>query len=187
MSNLKKNIKYPSANFDASNLSNLINSSSYILTNTIVEDLAQNYNNDPFTGSLSTPVNSSSFTRALLENLPAYRSGISPRIKGLEVGMAHGYFLLGPFYLLGPLRNAEISLVSGFLSTISLILILTLCLSIYGNTSFDKNEPKDYLFTTVGWSKFTGGFSIGAIGGAGFAYLLLANVPVLQSFSLSIF
>jgi photosystem I subunit 11 len=32
-------------------------------------------------------------TRAILQNLPAYRSGLTPLLRGLEVGLAHGYFL----------------------------------------------------------------------------------------------
>jgi len=56
------------------------------------------YNDDPFVGNLATPVSTSSFTRSLLGNLPAYRPGISPLFRGLEIGMNHGYFLVGPFY-----------------------------------------------------------------------------------------
>lgn len=44
------------------------------------------YNDDPFVGNLATPVSTSSFTRSLLGNLPAYRPGISPLFRGLEVG-----------------------------------------------------------------------------------------------------
>ena len=61
------------------------------------------YNNDPFVGHLSTPVTTSLSTRTFLSNLPAYRKGTSPLLKGLEIGMAHGYFLVGPFDKLGPL------------------------------------------------------------------------------------
>ena len=89
------------------------------------------YNDDPFVGNLSTPVNSSNFTKLFLGNLPAYRPGLSSLLRGLEIGMAHGYFLLGPFYILGPLRNSEVALLSGFLSVVGLVLILTGGLSIY--------------------------------------------------------
>ena len=86
------------------------------------------YNDDPFVGNLATPVSTSSFTRSLLGNLPAYRPGISPLFRGLEIGMTHGYFLLGPFEKLGPLRNSSIALLSGFLSTVGLIITLNICL-----------------------------------------------------------
>nr|YP_009399692.1 photosystem I reaction center subunit XI [Digenea simplex]ARW69511.1 photosystem I reaction center subunit XI [Digenea simplex] len=143
----------------------------------------QPYNNDPFVGNLSTPISTSSFTKNLLSNLPAYRRGLSPLLRGLEIGMSHGYFLIGPFDKLGPLRNTDIALLSGFLSAIGLIIILTACLSMYGNASFSNNkeEAKDLLQTSTGWSQFTAGFLVGAVGGAGFAYLLLANIPNIQN------
>lgn len=145
------------------------------------------YNNDPFVGNLSTPVSTSSFTKNLLSNLPAYRRGLSPLLRGLEVGMAHGYFLIGPFDKLGPLRNTDIALLSGFLSAVGLIVILTACLSMYGSVSFNsiKEDTKDVLQTSNGWSQFTAGFLVGAVGGSGFAYLILANVPVLQNLGIS--
>ena len=147
----------------------------------------QPYNNDPFVGNLSTPISTSSFTKNLLSNLPAYRRGLSPLLRGLEIGMSHGYFLIGPFDKLGPLRNTNIALLSGFLSTVGLIVILTACLSMYGNVSFTnvKEDTKDVLQTSNGWSQFTAGFLVGAVGGAGFAYLLLANIPNIQNLGLS--
>jgi hypothetical protein len=33
----------------------------------------------------------------LLSNLPAYRVGVSPVLRGVEVGLAHGFLLVGPF------------------------------------------------------------------------------------------
>jgi hypothetical protein len=79
-------------------------------------------------------------TRAILQNLPAYRSGLTPLLRGLEVGLAHGYFLMGPFVKLGPLRDSDIALFAGFLSTIGLIIILTLALTIYGVASFGQEN-----------------------------------------------
>ena len=52
---------------------------------------------DPTVGNLATPVNSSYFAKAFLNALPAYRPALSPNRRGLEVGMAHGFFLYGPF------------------------------------------------------------------------------------------
>ena len=88
------------------------------------------YNSDPFVGNLSTPVTTSTATKLYLGNLPIYRKGLSPLQRGLEIGMAHGYFLIGPFTKLGPLRDSDIALFAGFLSTIGLIIILTLGLSV---------------------------------------------------------
>jgi photosystem I subunit 11 len=142
------------------------------------------YNNDPFVGHLSTPITTSAATKAFLGNLPVYRTELSPLFRGLEVGMAHGYLLVGPFDKLGPLRNSEIALLSGFLSAVGLIIILALCLTIYGKVSFQNltkitvNLTNKDLFTQEGWSQFTSGFVIGAFGGASFAYLILLNITL---------
>lgn len=140
------------------------------------------YNNDPFVGHLSTPVSDSAFTRALIGNLPAYRKGLSPLLRGLEVGMAHGYFLLGPWTVLGPLRNTTMAAMAGLVSTIALIMIATICLSAYGMVTFhsDESGKSNELKSAQGWSKFSGGFFIGATGGAFFAYLILTNLPIIQ-------
>src|SRR6476620_11369694 len=122
------------------------------------------YNNDPFVGHLSTPITTSASTKAFLGNLPAYRAGLSPLLRGLEVGMAHGYLLVGPFDKLGPLRNSEVALLSGFLSAVGLIIILTLCLTIYGKVSFQETTTKASLLKNKdllsedGWAQFTSGF-----------------------------
>jgi hypothetical protein len=98
------------------------------------------YNDDPFVGHLATPITSSAVTRAILQNLPAYRFGLTPLLRGLEIGLAHGYFLIGPFVKLGPLRDSDVALFAGFLSTIGLIVILTLGLTIYGVASFGQEK-----------------------------------------------
>ena len=134
------------------------------------------YKNDPFVGHLSTPITTSAATKAILGNLPAYRPGLSSVLRGLEIGMAHGYFFVGPFTKLGPLRNSDVGLLAGFLSAVGLIIILSVGLTIYGNATFSEVSKGEGLQTQEGWEKFTGGFVIGAFGGAGFAYLLLSNL-----------
>jgi photosystem I subunit 11 len=136
------------------------------------------YNDDPFVGHLATPITSSSLTRTLLKNLPAYRFGLTPLLRGLEIGLAHGYFLIGPFANLGPLRNSDIGLLAGFFSTIGLILILTLGLTIYGAAAFgqDKSDGTDFQ-TKKSWDQFKGGFFVGACGSAGFAFICLSSIP----------
>ena len=140
------------------------------------------YNDDPFVGHLATPITSSAVTRAILKNLPAYRFGLTPLLRGLEIGLAHGYFLMGPFVKLGPLRNSDIGLLSGFLSTIGLILILTLGLTIYGAAAFQQTNSQDTegvqeLQTKKSWDQFKGGFFVGACGSAGFAFICLSSIP----------
>ena len=136
------------------------------------------YNDDPFVGHLATPITSSSLTRALLKNLPAYRFGLTPLLRGLEIGLAHGYFLIGPFAKLGPLRNSDIGLLAGFLSTVGLILILTLGLTIYEAASFGQEKSSgNELQTKKSWDQFKGGFFVGACGSAGFAFICLSSIP----------
>ena len=137
------------------------------------------YNDDPFVGHLATPITSSAVTRAILRNLPAYRFGLTPLLRGLEIGLAHGYFLMGPFVKLGPLRNSDIGLLAGFLSTIGLIIILTLGLTIYGVATFEDEtlESTTDLQTKTAWNQFKGGFFVGACGSAGFAFICLSSIP----------
>ena len=136
------------------------------------------YNDDPFVGHLATPITSSSLTRALLKNLPAYRFGLTPLLRGLEIGLAHGYFLIGPFAKLGPLRDSDIGLLAGFLSTVGLILILTLGLTIYGAAAFGQEKTSgNELQTKKSWDQFKGGFFVGACGSAGFAFICLSSIP----------
>jgi len=134
------------------------------------------YNNDPFVGNLSTPVTTSTATKLYLGNLPIYRKGLTPLLRGLEIGMAHGYFLIGPFYILGPLRNSENALLVGLFAAMGLILILTLGLTIYGLASFQDDGKIEGLESSKGWREFTSGFFIGALGGDVVAYFLLANI-----------
>ena len=141
------------------------------------------YNNDPFVGHLKTPITSSFVTQVILTNLPAYRSNISPLLRGLEIGLAHGYFLIGPFFKLGPLRNSEINLIAGFLATIGLIIILTLGLTIYGEAVFDQTPNKftQNFQTKTSWNQFKNGFFIGGCGSAGFALICLSSLASFTS------
>lgn len=147
------------------------------------------YAGDPQIGNLETPLNSSGLSKAFISNLPAYREGLSPQRRGLEVGMAHGYLLYGPFALLGPLRDTDVPAIAGLLASVGLVLILTVCLSLYSganvSSAVSRNtlpyQPPEGLSTDEGWSEFAGSFLIGGIGGAAFAYLLSANLPLLTS------
>jgi photosystem I subunit 11 len=143
---------------------------------------------DPQNGNLATPINSSDFTLALINNLPAYRQGLAPLRRGLEVGMAHGYWLLGPFAKLGPLRDTDIANLAGLLSTIGLIVISTLTISLYASSnppapaaSITTPNPPAGLDTAEGWNEYASGFLIGGVGGATVAYFILANLAIFQN------
>ncbi|KDP45210.1 hypothetical protein JCGZ_15075 [Jatropha curcas] len=153
----------------------------------------QPINGDPFIGSLETPVTSSPLIAWYLSNLPAYRTAVSPLLRGVEVGLAHGLLLVGPFVKAGPLRNTEYAGAAGSLAAGGLVAILSICLTMYGVAQFNEGEPStapsltltgrkkvpDQLQTADGWAKFTGGFFFGGISGVIWAYFLLyvLNLP----------
>jgi photosystem II CP43 chlorophyll apoprotein len=129
---------------------------------------------------LQTPVNTSDLALALVKNLPFYRSGLAPLARGLEIGMAHGYFIFGPFAKLGPLRNSEMANLAGLMAASGLVIILSICLSLYGTVSFPQGKTNPGvlpagLANSKDWSQFTAGWTIGGVGGAIFAYFLLTN------------
>jgi len=141
-------------------------------------EMVKPYNGDPSVGHLSTPISDSAFTRAFIGNLPAYRKGLSPLLRGLEIGMAHGYFLIGPWIKFGPLRDYQPAAnLGGLVSALALVLIATACMSAYGIVSFqgDSSGESDPLKTSEGWSELAAGFFVGGMGGAFVAYFLLEN------------
>ncbi|KAL9254081.1 Photosystem I reaction center subunit XI, chloroplastic-like protein [Drosera capensis] len=153
----------------------------------------QPLNGDPFIGSLETPVTSSPLVAWYLSNLPAYRTAVNPLLRGIEVGLAHGFLLVGPFVKAGPLRDTPYAGAAGSLAAGGLVTILSICLTIYGIASFNEGEEStapsltltgrkkvpDQLQTAEGWAKFTGGFFFGGISGVTWAYFLLyvLNLP----------
>nr|WP_287297304.1 photosystem I reaction center subunit XI [Moorena sp. SIO2C4] len=149
---------------------------------------------NPQVGDLATPINSSDISLNFLKNLPIYRPGLSPLSRGLEIGMAHGYFIFGPFAKLGPLRDSQTANLAGVTAAIALIVIATIGLSIYGTVTFKKElqtvprptfvtrvpEVPETIQTADGWSQFAGAFLVGGAGGAIFAYLLVNNFSMIQ-------
>ncbi|CAI7808744.1 unnamed protein product [Closterium sp. NIES-54] len=144
-------------------------------------------NGDPFVGGLETPVTSAPLVAWFLSNLPGYRTGVNPLLRGVEVGLAHGYLLVGPFVCTGPLRGTEVGQVAGTLGAAALVAILSMCLTVYGIASFKEGAPStgstltlsgrtkeaDKLQTADGWASFAGGFFFGGLSGVAWAYILL--------------
>jgi photosystem I subunit XI len=145
----------------------------------------------PEVSNLATPVNSTGIIKSFISNLPVYRNGLSAQRRGLEVGMAHGYLLIGPFTMLGPLRHTDQAYLAGLGGAVGLVVILTACLSLYTSTnpaaplaSIAAPTAPANLGDQKGWSDFTSAFLVGGVGGAAVGYFLLANIPVLSSFSI---
>lgn len=149
-------------------------------------------NGDPFVGGFETPITSSPLIAWFLSNLPAYRTGVSPLLRGVEVGLAHGFLLVGPFVKTGPLRNTEIAGTAGAFGAAGLVVILSVALTIYGIATFKEGAPSlapsltlsgrkkeaDKLQTSQGWASFAGGFFFGGLSGVGWAYFLLYVVAL---------
>ncbi|MBD2211367.1 photosystem I reaction center protein subunit XI [Calothrix sp. FACHB-156] len=142
---------------------------------------------DPQIGNLETPVNSSPLVKWFIGNLPAYRPGLTPFRRGLEVGMAHGYWLFGPFAKLGPLRNTPSADLAGLLGAVGLVVLLTAALSLYSHSNPPKalasvtaGNPPDAFTSNEGWNNFASAFLIGGIGGAVVAYFLTINLALIQ-------
>jgi photosystem I subunit 11 len=143
---------------------------------------------DPQIGNLETPINASPLTKWWINNLPAYRPGLTPFRRGLEIGQAHGYLLFGPFAKLGPLRDTDSANLAGLLGAIGLVVVLTATLSLYANSNPSKalasvtvpNPPADAFNSKEGWNNFASAFLIGGIGGAVVAYFLTINLGLIQ-------
>jgi photosystem I subunit 11 len=119
--------------------------------------------------------------------LLARRTAVSPLLRGIEVGLAHGFFLVGPFAKTGPLRNTEVAGTAGAFGAAGLVVILSVALTIYGIATFKEGAPSlapsltlsgrkkeaDKLQTSQGWASFAGGFFFGGLSGVGWAYFLL--------------
>ncbi|KAG2494532.1 hypothetical protein HYH03_007299 [Edaphochlamys debaryana] len=147
-------------------------------------------NGDPFVGSLETPITSAPIIATYLSNLPAYRTGVAPVLRGVEIGLAHGFLVAGPFIKLGPLRNVpETAEIAGCLSAAGLIVILAAAASIYGSASFQstpkvgvktlsgRSVARDPLFSADGWASFVAGFFLGGECGVAWAYVCTQILP----------
>ena len=143
-------------------------------------EFIESYNNDSSVGLLATPINTSVAARTFLKNLPLYREGLSPLLRGLEVGMAHGYFVMGPFLKLGPLRGTEYATYIAYACTIAIIGVLLLAMFLYvsiayqDESKFAKNPRliDSMIFSSEQWSQFISGVGVGGLGGATVVFLI---------------
>ncbi len=149
-----------------------------LLKNRLNMDFIKPYGGNPQDGHLSTPISDSAIVKAFIGNLPAYRPGLSPLLRGVEIGMAHGYFLVGPEAVLGPLRDYQgAANFGGLVFAVTIVVIGAICLAAHGLVTFNTdNSSSDPLKTAEGWSQFAAGFFLGGAGGAFFAYFLLENL-----------
>ncbi len=152
------------------------------MTNQVV----QPYQGDPELGHLSTPISDSALVRSWINALPAYRKGMAPLTRGLEIGLAHGYFLVGAELLLGALRDFEVApYIGGLVTAIAIVLLGTACMNAHGLVSLKPTAElppgTDALKTSEGWSEMAAGFFIGGSSGAFMAYFLLAHFEEINA------
>jgi photosystem I subunit XI len=134
---------------------------------------------DPQNGNFATPINASKPSRSFLQILPAYREGLTPFRRALEVGIVHGLFIVIPFIKLGPLRDTSAHLGAGFLSSLGLILISAITIWLYASSNPPPPLPHVTGQKTTGlvsrkdWNQYALGFLVGGISGSTLTTLFL--------------
>lgn len=129
---------------------------------------------EPFAGDqCQTLVTNGRFTVQFMNAMAFYREGLKPWQRGIEIGMAHGYFIIGPFVALGPLRNTPEAATVGLLAGVALIGIFSAGGLIFGATVkptlFDEPGKKP----SSGYTELVNWHALGGVGGAGFAHALI--------------
>jgi len=129
---------------------------------------------EPMAGdTVRTLITDGRFAKNFVDNWAFYREGLAPWQRGLEIGMAHGYFLIGPFTVFGPLRYTPEAATVGLLCGCAIVGLVSVGGLIFGSTikptRFDKpgDKPAAGFIEMINWH------AVGGLGGAGFAHALL--------------
>lgn len=129
---------------------------------------------EPFAGDqVRSPITDAPLAQWYLNNLAWYREGLAPWRRGLEIGMAHGYFIIGPFINLGPLRDTPEAATVGLVAGVALIGIASVGGLIFGSTIKPTFFDKEGQTPGEGFQELINWHALGGIGGAGFAHALL--------------
>jgi len=122
---------------------------------------------------VQTPVSDGKFAVDFLNNTAFYRAGLKPWQRGLEIGMAHGYFLIGPFVSLGPLRNTPEAATVGLLCGCAIVGLASCGGLLFGATLRPTLFDREGDAKGAGWQEMINWHALGGLGGAGFAHALL--------------
>eukprot|EP00403_Amphidinium_massartii_P028869 CAMPEP_0178402792 /NCGR_PEP_ID=MMETSP0689_2-20121128/17030_1 /TAXON_ID=160604 /ORGANISM="Amphidinium massartii, Strain CS-259" /LENGTH=363 /DNA_ID=CAMNT_0020023715 /DNA_START=123 /DNA_END=1214 /DNA_ORIENTATION=+ len=122
---------------------------------------------------IRSPISDSRFAKNFMANTAFYREGLENWQRGLEIGMGHGYFLVGPFTALGPLRNTPEAATVGVLSAAAIIGIVSVGGLLFGATVKPRSFDKDGDAPGSGFQEIINWHAVGGLGGAGFAHLLI--------------
>jgi photosystem I subunit XI len=171
--------------FEDTPLEELFENSAMTSSKTSKQYDAVSHAGDPQVSNLKTPINSSALAMTFINGLPIYRPGLPITKRGLEVGMAHGYWMVGPFLKLGPLRGTAAGGVAALLSTVALLAIATAALYLYSMTnppaplaSVTVATPPKELSTPKGWQEFAKSFFVGGAGGALVGFLIASVLGI---------
>jgi photosystem I subunit 11 len=129
---------------------------------------------EPFAGDqVRSLVTDGKFAKDFIKAMAFYRDGLKPWQRGIEIGMAHGYFIIGPFVSLGPLRNTPEAATVGLLSGAAVIFMVIMGGLGFGTvmkpTLFDEEGDKP----GKGYTEMINWHLVGGLGGAGFAHALI--------------
>jgi len=122
---------------------------------------------------VQTPVTNGGFATQFVDNLAFYREGLKPWQRGLEIGMAHGYFIIGPFVSLGPLRNTPEAATVGLLAGCAVVGIVSVGGLLFGATIKPRLFDREGGAPAAGYQEVINWHALGGIGGAGFAHALI--------------
>jgi len=129
---------------------------------------------EPFAGDqCRSLLGDGGWSRQFLDNLALYRTGLKNWQRGLEIGMAHGYFIIGPFVNLGPLRNTPEAATVGLLAGCALIGIASSAGLLFSQLVKPKLLDEPGKPRASGFNELMNWHAVGGLGGAGFAHALL--------------
>jgi len=129
---------------------------------------------EPMAGdTVRTLITDGSFAKNFVDNWAFYREGLEPWQRGLEIGIAHGYFLIGPFTVFGPLRYTPEAATVGLLAGAAVVVVVSMFGLVFSTVEkprlFDKPGQK----RGTGFTELINWHCLGGIGGAGFAHALI--------------
>merc|ERR1719495_2243638 len=129
---------------------------------------------EPFAGDqCQTPVSNGGFAVQYTNAMAFYRDGLKPWQRGLEIGMAHGYFIIGPFVSLGPLRNTPEAATIGLLAGCAIIGLVSCGGLLFGATIKPTRFDRPGDLPGGGFQEMINWHAVGGLGGAGFPHALL--------------
>jgi len=129
---------------------------------------------EPMAGdTIRTVVTDGRWSKNFVDNWAFYRQGLEPWQRGLEIGLGHGYFLIGPFTALGPLRFTPEAATVGMLAACALVVVVSMFGLVFSTVEKPRMFDKPGQKRGTGFTEMINWHCLGGIGGAGFAHALI--------------